>query len=50
MALMLSEMRFFVAEMCVEGQNQYVGEPDHDVDAARIAFCLVYVSVLHITC
>jgi hypothetical protein len=37
MTLMLSEMCPFVVEIFVQGQGQYVGEPDV-VDAARTAF------------
>jgi len=37
MTLMLSEMCSFVAEIFVQVQGQYVGEPDV-VDSARIAF------------
>jgi hypothetical protein len=37
--LMLSEMCSFVVEIFVQGQGQYVGEPDYDVRAARIAYC-----------
>jgi hypothetical protein len=36
MTLMLSKMCPFVVEIFVQGQGQFVGEPD--VDAARIAF------------
>jgi len=35
MTLMLSEMCSFVVEIL----GQYVGEPDYEVDATRIAFC-----------
>lgn len=38
MTLMLSEMCSFVVEIFVQGQGQYIGEPDYDVDATRIAF------------
>jgi len=38
MTLMLSEMCSFVFEIFVQGQGQYVGDPDYD-DVARTAFC-----------
>jgi len=38
MTFMLNEMCSVVDEIFVQGQSQNVGEPDHDVDATRIAF------------